>query len=221
MTWLRSFLSSRSLLEEVVGGLAVAAIIALVGFIAVQVRGHDDSQAQSQAASPAATTPDVPTPDVPTTTPVPAPATSTTSEPLQSSDAVLLADVPDIKVDGDGPRPINIDGTTYDSGYRSNLASCAKDMRNTWDFDLARKYSRFRAVAGVLDESEGDTTMRFRVLTDNHVVLNSLGKLGQPKKIDLDVSGVLRLRLEVVATRNTCGADDREDIGGFGNPSVE
>lgn len=202
---------------------AIGAIIGLASLVVGVIALTLQSDSTPGSTRPSETT-------TPFTAATVAPTTSTSitptdgvteSPPVTVNGPFLLADLPDLKVNGYDPKSANIDGTSYEDSYSSYLPSCSQDMRDAWEFNLDRKYSRLQAVAGVVDLSESDTRMRFRVLLDNRVVFEKTSALGQSSNINVDVTDVLRLRLEVIATRETCGADERKDIGAFGNPAIQ
>jgi hypothetical protein len=66
------------------------------------------------------------------------------------------------------------------------------------EVDLGRSYRRFSSVVGVLDDAtEAFQVGHFRVHLDGTPGQLSEAALGKPARIDVDVTGVLRLRLEM------------------------
>lgn len=66
-------------------------------------------------------------------------------------------------------------------------------------YNLQRRYSRFRTVAGVEDGSEPEFTAIFEVLADGNMLFEGKPKRAGdvPDRLDLDVTGVLQLELIV------------------------
>lgn len=72
------------------------------------------------------------------------------------------------------------------------------DARGFIEFDLGREYRRLTSVVGVLDDAaEADQAGYFRVHLDGDAQPEVRATLGKPGSVDLDVTGVLRLRLEM------------------------
>jgi NPCBM/NEW2 domain len=65
-------------------------------------------------------------------------------------------------------------------------------------YDTGRHYERFRATLGLRDDtSRSDIPVRFQVLADGHELFNSDLTFGQAVPIDLDITNILRLTIEV------------------------
>jgi NPCBM/NEW2 domain len=75
-------------------------------------------------------------------------------------------------------------------------------------FNLDRRYRRFQAVMGLSDETPSAFELKFRVLLDDKPLASSTLKVGQVERLDLDVSGGLRLLLSAEAS--TLPGCDRE-----------
>jgi hypothetical protein len=78
--------------------------------------------------------------------------------------------------------------------YRPTLF--ANDPRGVVEYNLGRRYRRFEAVAGVLDDAdEAGQTGYFQVFLDGVPQPQAETRLGEPAWIQYDVTNVLRLRL--------------------------
>jgi hypothetical protein len=77
------------------------------------------------------------------------------------------------------------------SSFNRNVASVT--------IPVARRYERFRAWVGTRSNANSNDRNTFRVIGDGKVLFtsNSLGENSQPQRIDLDVSDISSLRLEV------------------------
>lgn len=85
------------------------------------------------------------------------------------------------------------------------------------DFNLARDFTIFEAVAGVEDSSPAQDRIRFEVLADNTIVFDEILALGTSKPVQLDVRGVLRLRLLTDAVDHQNG---RGESAAWGDPRL-
>lgn len=91
-----------------------------------------------------------------------------------------------------------IDGKHYGDSIILRPSVFTAEPRGFVEFDLARAYRRFTSVVGVLDDAvEAAQKGYFRVLRDGSPEPVTSAALGEPGWIDLDVTGVLRLRLEM------------------------
>ncbi|HEX3782258.1 MAG TPA: SEFIR domain-containing protein [Pseudonocardiaceae bacterium] len=78
--------------------------------------------------------------------------------------------------------------------YRCDLF--CQQPRGVVEFSLGRKYRRFEAIAGVLDDAaDSGQTGQFQVFTDGTVRARGEAHLGRAVRFQVDVTGVLRLRL--------------------------
>lgn len=68
------------------------------------------------------------------------------------------------------------------------------------EYNLSRSYRRFQTTVGLGDTSPSEALFTFRVLGDGRVLYEKQLGLGQEQAIDVDVTGVLRLRLMAVAS---------------------
>lgn len=225
-----------STVQQVVATVVAAIILGSAGLIwhaTTADNAPPNSNANNTPPPAVSTQPPIPSPISTTDTPSPEPSHSTppatkTPTPKPTPEPVReygLADQ-NLLVVGDQPVTVSIEGKTYDKSFRSYLPSCTSDNRNVWEFNLGRKYKRFISIAGITDASSSDTNLQFRVLNTEAVGLPPLYShiisLGHPGHINVNVTGVLRLRLEIVATRDICGSlGNLTDIGAFGNPVLQ
>ncbi|MER6667667.1 SEFIR domain-containing protein [Amycolatopsis japonica] len=84
-----------------------------------------------------------------------------------------------------------------DVHYADSIVLRAAERLAFVELDLGMAYRRFTATAGVLDDAaERFQVGHFRVLLDGRPSPEVKVALGKPAKIDVGVTGVLRLRLE-------------------------
>jgi hypothetical protein len=103
----------------------------------------------------------------------------------------------------------------------SGGAAC--DTANSWaEYDLSRDWSRFSTTVGIEDGSSASSAVTFNVRLDGELAASSDVALGHPVPVDLDVTDVLRLRLEIVDQR--CGRPDQNGTQTkvvFADPKLE
>ncbi|MEH6820636.1 MAG: NPCBM/NEW2 domain-containing protein [Dietzia psychralcaliphila] len=92
---------------------------------------------------------------------------------------------------------VNINGRAYaQSVYTSRFMTTSTN----YQYDLGRNWSNFRATIGLSDTSHPDARYQFRVFVDDQQRGTWTMKLGQAQDININVSGGLRLKLEVTKT---------------------
>ena len=89
-----------------------------------------------------------------------------------------------------------IDGVLYDDSIVLRPTSAAETLGFV-EIDLAERYSGLAAVAGVPDDAEPFQVGCFRVFLDGRPQPERTAGFQNPVAIDLDVTGVRRLRLEM------------------------
>jgi hypothetical protein len=114
-----------------------------------------------------------------------------------------------------GQRKVN--GTIHEHA----LARKISGMCNTVEvakagFDLDRKFNSFSAVVGVSDDATRSATAQFKVLGDGELLTSGSATVGKLETLNASVVGILRL--ELVASTNTCGSGEGEVV--WGNPTV-
>lgn len=137
-----------------------------------------------------------PVPQPPSTTTQQPKPTTTTPQPLRTT---YLQDL--TRIDGNFyDKSLNIDGTTYSRSLSGNYWASQASTQ----YDLGKKYKRFLTTIGVSDDSQDTSVVfRYQVYVDDVIKYDQTTKFGQPKQINLDVSGGVRLR--IVVTRETRG----------------
>jgi hypothetical protein len=95
--------------------------------------------------------------------------------------------------------PVKIDGELYESSpyARGDFASPGDGA--SWDYDLGRDWESFEAMVGLLDDSSFEQGGRFRIILDGSTIWEQDVEFGQAEPVSINVSGGLRLRLEVVS----------------------
>lgn len=101
-------------------------------------------------------------------------------------------------------KPISLGGETYTSGIAVNTA----DVPNWAEFDTSGgEWKRLRGVIGIEYTPEEDAPQLFRDTTNVSFIVAGDGKElyrsepfrygSEPRELDVDVTGVVKLRLEV------------------------
>ena len=123
-----------------------------------------------------------------------------------------LADVP--AVVGDlRPDVVTISGTEYAHALTSDLSSyCGADPVQ-YEYDLGRQSSRLEGVVGLSDVSDAGRALRVEVFGDGRLLDTKPIGLGIPQKLDVDVTGVLRLAIRAITTECGSGAASALALG--------
>jgi len=198
---------------------AVAAVAGLMAVLvaAWTVYSRDASTAPTATARPGVTQVAPPT-AVPSVT---ASGSPTTASGLAPSDVLLGRDVkPDredaCRVPGLGtgaawlPSAMRLGGKDYEAGYYCNLVAGGTGALT---FSPSRAYRRLRTSIGFIDGSgSGSRSVRFEVIGDDRVYLVEPRTLrfGESADLDIDVSGITRLKLQVT---------ELSPAGGSGSPA--
>jgi len=91
-----------------------------------------------------------------------------------------------------------IDGVLYGDSIVLRPSLFTSDARGFVEVDLGRAYRRLKSVVGVLDDAtESFQVGHFRVYLDGSPQQQHEAALGKPATVEVDVTGVLRLRLEM------------------------
>ncbi len=116
------------------------------------------------------------------------------------------------------PGNLQINGKTSLNGFLDNWAcGCNYDdttRESTADIDLGRHYTTFIARFGIEDHSATTKTIEYRVYADGHLIYDKGFKLGQSADVSINVTGVLRLEIDLR------GALDEVNAA-VGDPRVE
>lgn len=131
-----------------------------------------------------------------------------------------LKDVPKVAGDAVNTNIEASNGTVLPvNHYMMDLdySNTIKTNQGFWDLDLSRSFSRLRATLGLLDRSPGRASYRVEVFGDGRLLGDYTASLGTASAIDLDVSGVLRLRIQVTKV----GTASSYDYISFGEAYVQ
>jgi hypothetical protein len=71
------------------------------------------------------------------------------------------------------------------------------------DYDLGRHYRRLEAMVGVTDEAPSDARSTIEVFLDGRKAYATTVALGKPRRLTLDVTGVLRLHLVMTGNQKS------------------
>lgn len=109
---------------------------------------------------------------------------------------------------------VDINGERFVYGASGHCEiGCGIEYDDYIEFNLGRDYKTFRATLGLSDRSPQGTSRRIRVLVDGELLYERDFSLGQSEAVKLDVTGKLRLRIEVLGSHFVYGA--------IGDPTVE
>lgn len=86
-----------------------------------------------------------------------------------------------------------VNGTTITDGLRCS----AREKASSTHWILGRKAAQLRATVGLEDSEAKETRVSVRILADDRVVLDREFAYGESASVDADVSGALRLDVEV------------------------
>jgi hypothetical protein len=90
-----------------------------------------------------------------------------------------------------------INGLYYADSIVFRCDLYANDQIGAISFNLSKRYRRFEATAGVLDDArEADQVGVFKVVADGAVLATVTARQGEPRFLTADVTDVLSLRLE-------------------------
>jgi hypothetical protein len=89
----------------------------------------------------------------------------------------------------------DVNGRHYVDNVVLTLNSPWQDA-NVAEYDLSRDWKSFKAVAGLRDDAPSDAKARFKVFGDGRQLYQKDIFFGRAEKIDINVTGVLRLKLE-------------------------
>ena len=199
----------------VVAGV-ISAVIAVIGILLVGVAGRDKNGNTSPPAAETFTSP-VETSTSPTSVATPSPSESVflgespspsppVSEPPPAMTTTYVEDLPVARDSEpyDFRDPANINGETYT--HSQGAGFCGGDGDRRWTYNFGRKYDRLKATIGLDDNSPPNARVRYEVLADGKSrYVKTLG-LGESKRLDIPVEGVLRVEL-ISTTLNTKSSD--------------
>jgi hypothetical protein len=159
---------------------------------------NDDLQAALDAATSTTTTTTTSLDDSPATT------VSSGGGSAPTGGNTFLSDLDAVVDRGwDSTRDLDIDGTLYtqgiDSSYLGHCGTNGPGIERSVEYSIDRKYERFEAMAGLSEQSAPGLPVKLEIFGDGRSLWSENLVVGQPQPVDLDISGVLRLRL--VATK--------------------
>jgi hypothetical protein len=110
----------------------------------------------------------------------------------------------------------NVSGTIY---TRSVLLDPSGKNVSFAEYDLGRKYGRFQAAVGLRDNVKAKTTMKIEIFGDGNQLWSGTFKLGEMTPVDVSVTGVLRLRLQVTDITDPYDSDSAYAV--FGDAKIK
>lgn len=96
--------------------------------------------------------------------------------------------------------PVNISGELYEQGiyvYSSDYDDPG-EVAGWMAFDLGRDWETFEVTVGIRDDSTSSQAGRFRIKLDDATIWEKDLEFGESEDVSINVSGGLRLRLEIV-----------------------
>jgi NPCBM/NEW2 domain-containing protein len=141
-------------------------------------------------------------------------ATASSEAPSQTTIAALTTSYIDEMTgladpyDSSGVAKINGDPYPHSQG----AGFCFGSNQRNWEYDLGRKFSRFRATIGLSDSSTSKALVRYEIVGDEQPIYKKDVRLGQAVSVDVPVQNVLRLRLKstLLSKEGACGAASAE-----------
>lgn len=118
---------------------------------------------------------------------------------------------PDVEVVGTGDysgfdqsddQSVEMNGELYENALLASAGYADPGEQALWDINLGRDWKVFTAVIGLTDDSDSEAKGRFRVYLDGKRIAKYDVAFGHQKKVKLDITGGLRLRLETVETKD-------------------
>jgi hypothetical protein len=102
---------------------------------------------------------------------------------------------------------------TADINGRSHIHSqgaqfCFGDKDRKWEYNLGRRYDRFRATVGLDDNSTTEAVVRYEVVGDGRTLYLQDVRFGESFPIDVSAQNVLRLQLvtTLLSEEGSCGS---------------
>ncbi|WP_410659426.1 SEFIR domain-containing protein [Amycolatopsis sp. lyj-112] len=97
-----------------------------------------------------------------------------------------------------------LDGVHYGNSITYRCSTFCAEPRGVVEYNLGRRYRRFKVTAGVLDDAHDARQVgHFEVFLDGVAQPVESAKLGSPAVLDVDVAEVLRLQLVAYRTGTT------------------
>jgi hypothetical protein len=191
----------------------IGVVIAVIGLLVGGV-GRDNNESSSPPAatftSPAETSNSPASDTAPPSESVSLNESPTPSPPVsEPPPAMTTTYVEDLPVARDSEPydfrdPANINGETYT--HSQGAGFCGGDGDRRWTYNFGRKYDRLKATIGLDDNSPPNARVRYEVLADGKSRYVKTLRLGESKRLDVPVEGVLRVEL-ISTTLNTKSSD--------------
>ncbi len=117
---------------------------------------------------------------------------------------------------------VRINGRLFERARHCSTWAFDDRTHTGWEeYDLGRAYSVFTTTVGQTDDSSRtDSEIRFTVYGDGRVLSEERLRFGQSVDLDVDVTGVLRLRLEMANTSMFEDGWRSQTKHAFGEPTV-
>ena len=114
----------------------------------------------------------------------------------------------------------NVNGALLPESTSCSLStSYLADEPSTNVYVLSREFDSFLTTLGVSDDSGASLPVRFRILADQRVVVDTTLSLGQSQDVTVPTTGVLQLQLEAsYVGAETTGYSNLEGV--FGSPTL-
>lgn len=93
-------------------------------------------------------------------------------------------------------------------------------MKAVAAYDLGRDWQTFKSKIGLRDTSSEDARVLFEVYRDGQLALSHTMAFGQVHEIEVDVTGTLRVRLELTALEDDVDNDNYEAIAVWGSAEL-
>jgi hypothetical protein len=188
----------------------IAAVLGTVVAVLTYFSSPDHSGNAASSPPPASSAPGA------TTAPPPAhPSTPPTATGAPTGSEYL----PELFVDSDSAAStgsarsgtFSTNGIEYPHSIQTTAGCFNDDGGDFWaDYDLGRNFRTFTATVGLRDDCDADESVTWRVEADGVAIASGAARLGESQELELDVDGVLRLRLlmnEPDAPRKSCLGD--------------
>lgn len=212
--------------------IVVSVLVLITLLFSIFGEWPDAEKGEREVLTPTTTAPDETPPTTatapPATTATPTTATPTTTTPTTTTAATMtIVPKPVSAFDSSAnfkdyeAQVVHLGGDESRLGLATYLVSCSGSDGDLWEFDVSRDYSRLTVRGGVSDRTNTTARMIFTVRGDGEVIFQQEAAFGEVVSIDLDISNVIRLSLQVQNTRNLCGTlSGSDDVGVFVDPRV-
>jgi NPCBM/NEW2 domain len=188
----------------VVAGLILAAILGLIGWI-WHKSIHEGSGRGSAAGSASAGRPATPTgrsagssSGTVTNSSSPGQTPASVAPAPAGPAAVYLADLTALPDEAPVTEPEQMGGVFYAHAVSTSSGGCARNQQNIFSYVISRKYTRFRAVIGLDDQSADGVHVQIEVIADGRSLFSQTFTAGQTANVKRSITGVRELKLEQI-----------------------